>query len=40
MRTPSPDTTSATHFRFSLLLREIDSMRAADGAATVALMLI
>jgi diguanylate cyclase (GGDEF)-like protein len=35
--TPDPAT---THFRYSLLLREIDAMRAADGASTVALMLI
>lgn len=36
----SPPDTSATHFRYSVLLREIDRMRAADGNATVALMLI
>jgi diguanylate cyclase (GGDEF)-like protein len=39
MSSTSPDP-GATHFRYSLLLREIDDMRAADGAATVALMLI
>lgn len=39
MSTNPPDA-SATHFRYSLLLREIDAMRAADGASTVALMLI
>lgn len=31
---------TATHFRYSLLLREIDSMLATDGASTVALMMI
>ena len=29
-----------SHFRFSLLLREIDNMRVADGVSTVALALI
>jgi diguanylate cyclase (GGDEF)-like protein len=31
---------SPSHFRYSLLLREIDAMRAADGVSTIALMLI
>ena len=40
MSTRTQDST-ATHFRYSLLLREIDSMRAADRATTtVALLLI
>ncbi len=35
-----PTDTSAPHFRYSLLLREIDCMRAANPAGTIALMLI
>ncbi len=31
---------TATHFRYSLLLREIDAMRAAEDVSTVALMLV
>ena len=29
-----------SHFRFSLLLREIDSMRVTEGVSTVAMALI
>ncbi|MCK6370731.1 MAG: GGDEF domain-containing phosphodiesterase [Gammaproteobacteria bacterium] len=35
-----PEDISATHFRYSLLLREIDHIRRGDNAATVALLLI
>jgi diguanylate cyclase (GGDEF)-like protein len=35
-----PRDATTTHFRFSLLLREIDSLRGRDGTSTVALMLI
>jgi diguanylate cyclase (GGDEF)-like protein len=38
-RNPDP-ATATTQFRYSLLLREIDRMRGADRASTVALMLI
>lgn len=36
----APQDPAATHFRYSLLLREIDCMRAAPGTGAVALMLV